>query len=245
MNCGLEGEPEVAFREGRNKKENMRKLQLAILAAALAGAVSASATLVYNTGVGTSGSADTHWQITATTVGVGLPGVPFNPIITDNTIPGSWLANSADSKWISPVSINGLSPNSGNSIGYYTYEQSFYVDASLVGATLSGRWSSDNAGWAGISLNGGGWVDGNTDLYAFETWHPFTAGTLVAGLNTIDFQLWDGYTPPGGDNGPGGYTGLRVEFNAVPEPTTMLAGALLLLPFGASTLRISRKSRAA
>jgi hypothetical protein len=31
----------------------------------------------------------------------------------------------------------------------------------------------------------------------------------------------------------------------VPEPTTMIAGALLLLPFGASTLRILRKNRAA
>ena len=32
---------------------------------------------------------------------------------------------------------------------------------------------------------------------------------------------------------------------AVPEPTTMLAGALLLLPFGASTLRMLRKNRTA
>ena len=32
---------------------------------------------------------------------------------------------------------------------------------------------------------------------------------------------------------------------AVPEPTTMIAGALLLLPFGASTLRMLRKSRKA
>ncbi len=32
---------------------------------------------------------------------------------------------------------------------------------------------------------------------------------------------------------------------AVPEPTTMIAGALLLLPFGASTLRMLRKNRAA
>jgi hypothetical protein len=29
------------------------------------------------------------------------------------------------------------------------------------------------------------------------------------------------------------------------QPTTMLAGALLLLPFGASTLRILRKNRTA
>jgi hypothetical protein len=31
----------------------------------------------------------------------------------------------------------------------------------------------------------------------------------------------------------------------VPEPTTMIAGALLLLPFGASTLRVLRRNRAA
>ena len=32
---------------------------------------------------------------------------------------------------------------------------------------------------------------------------------------------------------------------AVPEPTTMLASALLLLPFGASTIRFLRQNRAA
>jgi hypothetical protein len=31
----------------------------------------------------------------------------------------------------------------------------------------------------------------------------------------------------------------------VPEPTTMIAGALLLLPFGASTIRFLRKARTA
>jgi F0F1-type ATP synthase assembly protein I len=30
---------------------------------------------------------------------------------------------------------------------------------------------------------------------------------------------------------------------AVPEPTTLISGVLLLLPFGASTLRILRKNR--
>jgi hypothetical protein len=33
------------------------------------------------------------------------------------------------------------------------------------------------------------------------------------------------------------------SFHQVPEPTTVLAGALLLLPFGASTLRILRRNR--
>jgi hypothetical protein len=33
------------------------------------------------------------------------------------------------------------------------------------------------------------------------------------------------------------------SFHQVPEPTTMIAGALLLLPLGASTLRILRRNR--
>ena len=38
---------------------------------------------------------------------------------------------------------------------------------------------------------------------------------------------------------------VQQSFHQVPEPTTMIAGALLLLPFGASTLRILRKNRTA
>jgi hypothetical protein len=38
---------------------------------------------------------------------------------------------------------------------------------------------------------------------------------------------------------------VQVFGTPVPEPTTMIAGALLLLPFGASTLRMLRKSRKA
>jgi hypothetical protein len=36
---------------------------------------------------------------------------------------------------------------------------------------------------------------------------------------------------------------IEQSFDQVPEPTTMIAGALLLLPFGASTLRILRRNR--
>ncbi len=42
-----------------------------------------------------------------------------------------------------------------------------------------------------------------------------------------------------------GFTVGLTAVPAVPEPATMIAGALLLLPFGASTLRILRKNRAA
>ena len=36
-----------------------------------------------------------------------------------------------------------------------------------------------------------------------------------------------------------------LQLTVVPEPKTMIAGALLLLPFGASALRTLRKSRKA
>jgi hypothetical protein len=54
----------------------------------------------------------------------------------------------------------------------------------------------------------------------------YTASSAQGGLDTIDSYV--SYTP-----------------NPVPEPTTMIAGALLLLPFGASTLRILRKRQVA
>jgi hypothetical protein len=38
---------------------------------------------------------------------------------------------------------------------------------------------------------------------------------------------------------------VQVYGTVVPEPTTMIAGALLLLPFGASTLRVLRKRQTA
>jgi hypothetical protein len=49
------------------------------------------------------------------------------------------------------------------------------------------------------------------------------------------------------DKAIGSYNGSAWGFTplAVPEPTTMIAGALLLLPFGASTLRMLRKNRTA
>jgi hypothetical protein len=77
---------------------------------------------------------------------------------------------------------------------------------------------------AGISYSG----DGETSAVLSS---PFTLQETVIlthGANDTD--------PSSGD------VHLRV---VVPEPTTMMAGALLLLPFGASTLRILRKKQTA
>ena len=44
-------------------------------------------------------------------------------------------------------------------------------------------------------------------------------------------------------NGTFDYVPVTLTLSQVPEPTTMIAGALLLLPFGASTLRVLRRHR--
>jgi hypothetical protein len=76
--------------------------------------------------------------------------------------------------------------------------------------------------------------------------------TLASGFTAnLLFEVWDGtgYVPL--LNIPN--NGLYTEYSfwggfysaPVPEPTTMIAGALLLLPFGASTLRMLRRNRTA
>ena len=73
------------------------------------------------------------------------------------------------------------------------------------------------------------WADYNlsdTVVYILETGGTYTIYTAV--------------------NDSGGYFTYQITpqvHNAVPEPTTMIAGALLLLPFGMNTLRLLRKSR--
>jgi hypothetical protein len=78
-----------------------------------------------------------------------------------------------------------------------------------------------------------------------------TGGVGAAPSITFNYYLWD-YTATGPDLPLNTYSppiyGPNFQFNVVtpvPEPTTMVAGAMLLLPFGASTLRILRKSRTA
>ncbi len=64
---------------------------------------------------------------------------------------------------------------------------------------------------------------------------------------TVEFSVYDNNALVGVTTlfwNQSGNSGLG-EFDVVPEPTTMIAGALLLLPFGASTLRILRNKQLA
>jgi len=111
----------------------------------------------------------------------------------------------------------------------------------------SGAWStSGNAGSAqatGPTL---------TDVEFDIKWQDPKVTTV------IDFYAWDGVTLRDSARGTWdaqtvvkyGWSFVNIPDGSlhttpVPEPTTMIAGALLLLPFGASMLRTLRKNRAA
>jgi hypothetical protein len=67
-----------------------------------------------------------------------------------------------------------------------------------------------------------------------------TTVTFNGASGTYDFDLLYGEV-----GGPGAVLQLDLPLTPVPEPTTVVAGALLLLPFGASVLRKMRRNRAA
>jgi hypothetical protein len=71
----------------------------------------------------------------------------------------------------------------------------------------------------------------------------FHLGGQAATIPEYSYSIW------GADAGQyqiSGYTAFDVTSDSpqVPEPTTVIAGALLLLPFGASTIRVLRNRRA-
>ena len=94
---------------------------------------------------------------------------------------------------------------------------SFYNGATLVGTVTGSQVLASPNGDQGV--NGTVYVNINSTL-------PFDSVVATSSLHAFEFD--------------------NVAYNktAVPEPTTMIAGALLLLPFGASTLRILRRRMA-
>ena len=88
----------------------------------------------------------------------------------------------------------------------------------------------------------------DVNYLAFSTAFTSASSTPLS----IDLYAWDGSTLKdsvrafwSGSGWTYGTADTLAGPSAVPEPTTMIAGALLLLPFGASTLRILRKRQTA
>lgn len=179
-----------------------------------------------NTGVGNSGSGDSHYVLSAASSDTAINSTV--PVITyDNQWPVSpWLANSSASKWITPTANQAQSLDAW-SAGTYTYSLSFNLagyDATT--AAFTGRFAADNV--VTVKLNDT--VIGSAN--GFADWTSFSANSgFVAGNNTLNFTVTN-WAQNGGNP-----TGLRVEFAsssvmaAVPEPETyaMLLGGLVVL----------------
>jgi hypothetical protein len=182
----------------KNRKKKMRKIQLAIMGAALAGAMSANATL---------------YNITFTENAAG----PTTAIGTIDVVGGLAISGS----------LNVLGgPNSGSyplllppgSDGSFTWDNLVNV-AGNPSATPS-------------YFPGDGLVFGNGGTAEVNLWYN-AAGPNSWGPKS--YALWG--APPNWS--PVAFGDLTLT--PVPEPTTMIAGALLLLPFGLSTIRILRR----
>ena len=221
-------------------KTSFKLIAVSVGLLSVASASQAAVIDIFNTGVDSSGTpladgtiGDPHYSLTS---------VPFGST-TDTRVRTStggypspyWLADNSTSAWIGPNNDPFLnSPG-----GYYTYETTFNLTSlNPSTALITGQWSTDNNGIR-IVLNGKDTGNpGTSEIQLIEGYVPFTISSgFISGLNTLDFVV----------NNISGPTALRVELSGtatpVPEPSTILAGALLLLPFGVSTLRkLRRKS---
>ena len=123
--------------------------------------------------------------------------------------------------------------------GNYTYRLYFVVTgADFASVVLNGRFSSDNIGHifcasgCTVSPNTGNPNTGTDDMSS-AVFTAFSISGLTLGTNAIDFIV----NNAGSTNTA---TGLRVEISSVPEPATMMMGAIGLLAVG--LLRRRRRS---
>lgn len=95
----------------------------------------------------------------------------------------------------------------------------------------------------------GAYNTANSGTFYLTSVLPSAVSTAMSGylgaLNPVSVTAnqGNGYVLRSGETGAG--QDMIWNVTPVPEPTTLIAGALLLLPFGASTLRFIRKNRTA
>jgi hypothetical protein len=214
------------------------KIKLAIVAVGLAGAMSVGATIVTFDDLATpnTGGGASDWGLVPTSY-AGLTWTGWEVTKADGTT-GSYQA-AYNNSYGSPSSPN-FAYNGGS--GNYTVSTSGSA-FNFNGAQVTSFVQNDTyQGWSSQSLT----VNGYNGATLIGTWTgSLSANSFVAlpaaaqfqGVTSVEFVS---------DNVNGGtYWGLdNFDYTPVPEPTTIISGVLMLLPFGASTLRILRRNRA-
>jgi hypothetical protein len=236
----------------------IRKLQMAIFASCLAAGMSANAAIVTFNDLTTpySQSGYPNWGVVPT----GYGGLNWeqsgggNPPAIDWEVLDLQTSQSAYGGLPQDPSLADIAAH-GFSAGNFAYN-----GGNPVGG-LNSLWVSDGA----FTLNGlyvstlyGESGYGSTTLTLIGYLNGVQGATITTSL-TSGFVWWD--TSALGEvdtivfqndaNGSSRYFAIDdlnytpAANTPVPEPTTMVAGAMLLLPFGASTLRMFRKTRTA
>jgi hypothetical protein len=220
----------------------MKKLQVAILAAALAAASSARASLEVTidtpspsqyVDIAVTGS----FTVPTTEVYAGIYNETVNGVFTPSLCIDVYRDVSVNEEFdnyyylalaSSPVTPAGpMGPADAAIIEelWTTYFSAALTDSSgkTAAALQVAVWETLGNGSLGYTVT----VSGNDPVTALAATMLANRGTAPAALRGLVSTTGQNYVVP------------------VPEPATMIAGALLLLPFGASTLRILRKNRAA
>jgi hypothetical protein len=237
----------------------MKKLQLAILAVGLAVAMSASASITYS-GTALNDSINTM-------IGYGVSGVGSSAkyVAAAGSIPAYGALYTPNASVGGPTAAiwvgDEIAPNGGGIPGTLSsLNASYTLLSSDIGpgpgnfAPYWVLWMADDSGYTlpivstyGGPLNGsslihvGNLTHGSITLSALDALIDPNSG-LLYGSETV---AWVGLEIGNGGNGAANANIESITISSVPEPTTMIAGALLLLPFGASTIRRMRKSRTA
>jgi hypothetical protein len=206
------------------EKTNLKRIQLTILAAALGLAVQANASLYVLTFSATDGS------------GVGAIGTL--DVVGGIAIGGSLVITGGANPGMYTLLAESATP------GSYLYDPSSPPHASFDGLVSPGSTPFLNQD----SIYGGLVWENGSDSVGYKMFYntPAYAGVLTSTYGVPytpdEYGLWGWHSSVSG-YGPQSFG--SATLTAVPESTTMVTGAMLLLPFGASTLRILRKRRAA
>lgn len=222
-------------------KKTLTLVVAAVALALLASGGSAQASLVANGGFEATAPGANGGDLIY--IGAGIETI--GPSTSGNTV-GAWnvTAGSVDlvtGYFVAPEGVNSLDLSG---IDRGTISQSIFLNAGTY--QLSFLMSGNQGGppttkTVDVSLFGPSDQFSTTfAAYGNGTWATETANfTVASGSYLLQFK------DISAGNSAYGATLDNIQLTAVPEPTTVVAGVLMLLPFGVSTLRILRKTRTA
>ena len=219
---------------------------MAIVAAALGVAIQAHGNLVVNGGFAPAGAFSPP------------NGLYYLVGPSDSTTIPGWTVQNQTIAWESQAT---LVPTyvTGNPTPYWL-DVSGVHDAIPYGGVVGTTASTVAGDWYTLSFQAGKGLGQSPNPVVFQATAGSQSGTFTdlqpdpGGVSTVweTFSLQFQATGPSttitlqatGANSGNAFVGLaNVDVSAVPEPTTIISGAMLLLPFGASTLRFVRRNR--